>query len=363
MEVKQKERVVVAMSGGVDSSVAAALLVEQGYDVVGMMLRLWSEAGMESENRCCTPDDVALARRVAAKLRIPFYVIDVRERFYHEVVENFVDGYRAGLTPNPCMQCNRSIRWGFLLDQAEQAGAKYMATGHYARLERSTGGKTTLMRAVDASKDQSYVLSVLNQEQLARTLLPLGDYRKEQVRELAFKYGLGVARKADSQDLCFLAGRDYRDFLARNAPDVVQPGQIVNRQGEVVGEHQGLAFYTIGQRKGLGIAAPEPLYVLNKDRAANRLVVGLREELGSQNVLVSGFNWVSGETPVGPVRAQVKIRYKAAPADATLTPNAAGDVSMCFETPLRDITPGQRAVAYQGDTVLGGGMIESVQAD
>jgi tRNA-uridine 2-sulfurtransferase len=358
--MSQLPTVVVAMSGGVDSSVAAALLVEQGYPVVGIMLRLWSEPGMESENRCCTPDDMAVARRVAARLDIPFYAIDAREYFRKEVVEGFIEGYRAGWTPNPCVRCNQNVRWGFLLNQAKTMGAEYLATGHYARLERDEDGTTRLLRGIDESKDQSYVMSVLNQQQLAHTLFPLGDYRKEQVRELASCHHLAAAQKADSQDLCFLGSQDYRQFLIRNAPDVVQPGLIVNRSGETVGEHQGLAFYTIGQRKGLGIASPEPLYVLEKNTGQNTLVVGGKDDLGNTELIATGFNWISGKVPAQPVRTQVKIRYKAALAEATIHPGDKNEVSIRFDRPLRDITPGQRAVAYDGDVVLGGGMIISV---
>jgi tRNA-specific 2-thiouridylase len=358
--MSQLPTVVVAMSGGVDSSVAAALLVEQGYPVIGIMLRLWSEPGTENQNRCCTPDDMALARRVASRLGIPFYAVDAREYFRHEVVESFIEGYRAGWTPNPCVRCNQNVRWGFLLNQAKTLGAEYLATGHYARLERDEQDKIRLLRGVDESKDQSYVLSVLNQQQLAHTLFPLGEYRKEEVRELAERYGLAAAKKPDSQDLCFLGSQDYRQFLMRNAPDVVRPGAIVNQSGEKVGEHQGLAFYTIGQRKGLGIASPKPLYVLEKDVRQNMLVIGDKEDLGQCELTAIGFNWIAGHAPTGPVRAKVKIRYKATLVDATLYPAEGNEVRILFDQRLRDITPGQRAVAYDGDVVLGGGMILSV---
>jgi tRNA-uridine 2-sulfurtransferase len=352
--------VVVAMSGGVDSSVAAALLVDQGYTVIGIMLRLWSEPGMESENRCCTPDDLAIARRVASRLGIPFYAVDARAVFHREVVEGFIEGYRTGSTPNPCVRCNQNVRWGFLLNQAKTLGAEFLATGHYARLDRDESGKMHLRRAIDEHKDQSYVLSVLNQQQLAQTLLPLGGYHKDEVRALATRYHLAAAKKADSQDLCFLGSDDYRQFLIRNAPDVVQPGSIVNRQGVILGEHQGLAFYTIGQRKGLGIASAEPLYVLEKITSQNTLVVGGADDLGNSTLVAAGFNWVSGEAPQGAMRAQVKIRYKSPLADALVHPAEGNEVRIDFDRPLRDITPGQRAVAYDGDIVLGGGMIVSV---
>ena len=349
--------VVVAMSGGVDSSVAAALLVEQGYRVIGMMLRLWNEPGMEGENRCCTPDAMALARRIAAKLEIPFYALDVQDRFHDVVVRSFIEGYVQGVTPNPCIFCNRQIRWGFLLDRARAFGADYLATGHYAQLDRQND-TVRLMRGMDTAKDQSYVLSVLTQGQLRQSLFPIGGYAKPRVRELAREFDLPVADRADSQDLCFLARRDYRDFLVRNAPQSVRPGHIVNSAGQVVGEHQGLAFYTIGQRKGLRLASPEPLYVLKKDLQQNTLVVGLEAELGQRNLSAGEVNWVSGEPPSGTIRAQVKIRYKATEAWANVTPSGDNQVQVQFDQPLRDITPGQRAVFYHGEECLGGGTIQ-----
>lgn len=356
--MSERPTVVVAMSGGVDSSVAAALLVERGYRVIGMMLRLWNEPGAEEDNRCCTPDAMALARRVSAKLGIPFYALDVQERFRETVVQAFIDGYAQGVTPNPCMVCNRQIRWGFLMEHALAFGADYMATGHYARLRQGEDGKYQLLRGLDAGKDQSYVMSVLGQEQLSRTLFPVGEFPKPEVREMARKFGLPVANRADSQDLCFLGSRDYRGFLARHAPQTVRPGVITNTTGEVIGEHQGLANYTIGQRKGLGIASPEPLYVLRKDIENNRLVVGPVAELGQRSLVAEGVNWISGELPAEPLRAQVKIRYKAHEAWATLTPSGS-EVRVDFDQPLRDITPGQRAVFYQGEVCLGGGTIQA----
>ncbi len=350
-------KVVVAMSGGVDSSVAAALLVEQGYLVTGMMLRLWSEPGSEDSNRCCTPDAMALARRVAAKLGIPFYAVDAQEPFRARVVQAFLDGYAAGQTPNPCTVCNREIRWGLLLDRARALGAEYLATGHYARVQRGEDGSASLLRGLDRNKDQSYVLSVLNQEQLSHTLLPIGAFDKPYIREIARQHNFPVADRPDSQDLCFLAGGDYRAFLQRHVPQVAQPGSIVDRQGQVLGEHQGLAFYTIGQRKGIRIPAPEPYYVVAKDLDANRLVVGRVEELGQSELSAAGVNWNSGTAPTGPFVADVKIRYRAREATATVTPLGETRARVVFEEPLRDITPGQRVVFYQGEICLGGGMI------
>ena len=349
-------KVVVAMSGGVDSSVAAALLKEQGYDVIGMMLRLWSEPGKEDTNRCCTPDSMAQARRVAAKLEIPFYVIDAKDVFRETVVEYFLDGYARGETPNPCLICNRKIRWTFLLDHALALGADYMATGHYVRIQ-NVEGRMQLLRAVDKNKDQSYVLHVLTQEKLKHALFPVGDYPKPEIRQIAEKYGLPAASRKDSQDLCFLAGEDYRNFLQRNAAEMLKAGEIVTREGETLGTHNGLANYTIGQRKGLGVASPVPLYVLGKNAAKNTLIVGEQSELGSQELTARDVSWVSGEVPSEPFQAEVKIRYTAKEASAWVTPIGQDQAQVRFEAPQRDITAGQAAVFYQGDLLIGGGII------
>jgi tRNA-uridine 2-sulfurtransferase len=350
-------KVVVAMSGGVDSSVAAALLKEQGYDVVGMMLRLWSEPGKEESNRCCTPDSMAQARRVAAKLDIPFYVIDAKDVFKETVVQYFLDGYARGETPNPCLICNRQIRWTFLLEHALALGADFMATGHYVRIQKAEGGRMNLLRAVDRSKDQSYVLHVLSQEKLRRALFPVGDYPKTEIRAIAERFGLPTASRKDSQDLCFLAGEDYRNFLQRNAAEILQPGEIRTRAGRAVGIHTGLANYTIGQRKGLGLASPVPLYVLGKDSTTNALIVGTQEELGSRELVARDVNWQSGEVPIEPFRAEVKIRYTAREAAALVTPIDGDRVRVEFDAAQRDITAGQAAVFFEGDRLIGGGII------
>ncbi|NCP87020.1 tRNA 2-thiouridine(34) synthase MnmA [bacterium] len=351
-------KVVIAMSGGVDSSVAAFLLKKQGYDVTGMMLRLWSEPGKEDSNRCCTPDAVGQARRVAAKLDIPFYVIDAKEIFRQTVVSAFLDGYARGETPNPCLVCNRQIRWEFLLNHALALGAEFMATGHYVRKRVTADGRQELLRGIDPSKDQSYVLHVLTQEKLARALFPVGDYPKTEIRHLAEEAGLSVAKRPDSQDLCFLAGEDYRGFLQRHAPEILQPGEIVRRDGQVVGRHSGLPNYTIGQRKGLGIASAVALYVIEKDAAANRLIVGEADELGSRTLLAGHVHWTSGVTPQTPFRAEVKSRYTAQAAPAVVTPLGDGSqASVTFDSNQRDITPGQAAVFYDREVVLGGGII------
>jgi len=350
-------KVIVAMSGGVDSSVAAALLKEQGYDVIGMMMRLWSEPGKEESNRCCTPDSMAQARRVAAILDIPFYVIDAKDVFRETVVEYFLDGYARGETPNPCLICNRKIRWTFLLDHALALGAEYMSTGHYVRIRRDENGKSELLRAVDRSKDQSYVLHVLGQDKLKHALFPVGDYTKPEIRWIAEKHGLPTASRKDSQDLCFLAGEDYRNFLKRNAAEMLKPGEIVTRDGRLLGEHNGLANYTIGQRKGLGVDSPVPLYVLGKNIGNNTLVVGTQDELGSTELTAYDVSWVSDESPAEPFRADVKIRYTAKEAEALVVPMEGNQVQVRFDAPQRDVTAGQAAVFYQGDRLIGGGLI------
>ncbi len=357
-----KPVVVVAMSGGVDSSVAAALLVERGYDVTGMMLRLWSEdCGTGGANRCCTPAQMADARRIADLLGIPFYVIDTQDVFRQTVVQFFIDRYAAGETPNPCLECNRVIRFGWLLEHALALGAEYLATGHYARVEHLAGGPSRLLKGIDPGKDQSYVLSVLTQEKLQCALFPVGDYTKAEIREMAAARGLPVASKDDSQDLCFLANGNYRRFLREHAPDAIRPGPVLTRDGETLGQHSGLPHYTIGQRKGLGISHPVPLYVLGTDPARNALIVGPREQLGQSALVAGRVNWIAGAPPEGAFRCAVKIRYRARPAPATVTPQGADGARVEFDEPLRAITPGQGAVFYDGEECLGGGIIRRVE--
>ena len=346
------KKVVAALSGGVDSSVAAALLKQQGYEVIGVTLRLWTDPA-----RPPASDSVSAARQAAEALKIPLHVVDIASQFRQEIVQFFLNGYAHGVTPNPCVRCNRLVKWGVLLGEAEQLGADYLATGHYARKRQMEDGRWQLLRAVDRTKDQSYVLHVLTQEKLARAIFPVGEYPKAQIRDLARNLGLPAASRGESQDLCFLAGEDYRNFIRRNAPEIARPGPILDRQGKRLGEHKGLAYYTIGQRKGLNVSSAVPLYVLAKDPAANSLVVGVEEELGTGNLTVAEVNWIAGEPPTRQFRALVKTRYTAREAPAEIEVLAENQVEVRFEALQRDITPGQAAVFYKDDLLLGGGTI------
>lgn len=352
------ETVLVAMSGGVDSAVAAALLVEQGYEVIGAMLRLWAEPGQDvtAANLCCTPEAVERARQVATQLGIPFHLMSAEAPFKRQVVDYFVREYAAGRTPNPCIPCNRFIRFGLLLERALAMGADHIATGHYARVRR-VGARYQLLRGLDSAKDQSYFLHALTQDQLRHVIFPLGELDKDRVRDIARGRGLPVAEQPESQDICFLADGDYRRFLAQKAPRLFRPGPIRDTSGRVLGQHQGLPSYTIGQRKGLGISAPEPLYVLAIEPEENALTVGTADELGWNECRVEEMRYVSGEAPSQPFRAAAQIRYRAPAAPVVVTPLGRDRVRVSFESPQRDVTPGQFLVLYDGDVVLGGGAI------
>lgn len=347
------------MSGGVDSSVAAALLVEEGYEVIGMMMRLWSEPGSgpaTPSNRCCTPGQMVDAHRVADHLGIPLYVIDMRDHFRRSIVQFFIDEHDAGRTPNPCVECNRQIRFTYLLERALAMDADYLATGHYARIDSGPHG-FRLRQGVDTNKDQSYVLHTFRQDQLARVLFPIGEMTKEEVRRIAHERGLTVATKQESQDLCFLKDGDYRRFIRDNSLQVHQPGPILDQDDNQVGRHEGLPFYTIGQRKGLGIAAAEPLFVVRKDLARNALIVGHRADLGVSELTAGGVNWIAGAPPPNPIETEVKIRYKATPIKAMVYPLPDDRMRVLFDQPAIGVTPGQAAVIYDGDICLGGGII------
>jgi tRNA-specific 2-thiouridylase len=350
-------RIAVAMSGGVDSSVAAALLQDKGHDVFGLMMRLWS-ADPDGANRCCSPQDVSNAHDVADRLSIPFHEVDYKESFRKIVVDAFIDGYAKGITPNPCIECNRSIRWGLLMDHALDMGATHMATGHYAQIIHRSG-RYRLLRAKDRSKDQSYVLHMLDQIALSRTLFPLGAHTKQEVRAMARDFNLPVADRPDSQDLCFVTDSDYRSFLQQQHVELPPPGPIVDRQGKVLGRHEGLAEFTIGQRKGLRISSTKPLYVLAKDLARNRLIVGSRQDLERSEFTVNRLTWVLGRAPSRRKKVLVRVRYHADEIPARVLPLTQTSAHVILDAPLSDITPGQAAVFYLDDECLGGGIIQS----
>ncbi|GBC98534.1 tRNA-specific 2-thiouridylase MnmA [bacterium HR17] len=358
---KKTKRVLVAMSGGVDSSVTAALLKRQGYEVIGVTFRLWAgNEGQEHAKACCGIDSVEDARRVAQLLGIPHYVLNLTDAFARTVVADFINEYASGRTPNPCVRCNEFIKYRLFLRKALELDADYIATGHYARIVKN--GRYRLLKALDAQKDQSYVLYMLTQPVLARTLLPLGDYRKVETRALARQWGLPVAAKPDSQEICFVDGDDYREFLRRQRPDLVRPGPIVTEDGEIVGTHIGVAFYTVGQRRGLGVTSRdgEPWYVVRIDAATNTLVVGKRASLQVRAAVVDAVNWVGGEPPAAPMRAHVRHRYRAPDALAWVEPLHQQRVRVVWDEPQWAVTPGQIAVFYDavtGEEVLGGGTI------
>jgi len=356
--MQNSAKVVVGLSGGVDSSVAAALLVDQGYEVIGIMLKLWSAPGSEDCNRCCTDESVTRAQHLAQTLNFPFYLVNSRELFFSSVVQKFIEAYAIGRTPNPCIWCNQFVRWGFMLEHAENMGAELLATGHYARLYKAQNGLVELHRALDLSKDQSYVLSMLDQRQLSKTMLPLGSMKKSEVRQLASRMGLDAADEPDSQDLCFVGGSNYQQFISAYSPNAVLSGDIVDHGGNILGRHNGLFAYTIGQRKGIKIPADAPYYVIEKDMKQNRLIVGRREEMGKQTLSVNEFHWIAGKPPELSDRYQFKIRYNSQLTTGKIDLNGDGVTEIVFDKPLIDITPGQLVVCYDGDHVLGGGFID-----
>jgi len=369
--MQNPKTIAVAMSGGVDSSTVAAMLRAEGHNVVGLTMQLWNQrrlAGHEGmpeavQGRCCSLDDVYDARRVAETIGIPYYVVNHEERFERDVVRPFVEQYLSGRTPIPCSLCNNHLKFDQLLIVAQQIGADALATGHYARVEFDERlGRWLLKRPTDRSKDQTYFLFGLTQAQLSRTLFPLGGMMKPEVRQLAQRHGLALAQKPDSQEICFIPGGDYKQFLTayleeqgEEMPDTA--GELVASNGEVIGRHAGISNFTVGQRKGLNVSSPSPLYVLNIDPASNRVMVGADAELPSDKLRANRLNWISIAELKGPMRVKAKIRHRHEPSWATLEPAGADEVRATFDQPQRAVTPGQSAVFYDGDEVVGGGWI------
>jgi tRNA-specific 2-thiouridylase len=359
MAEKPKTRVVVGMSGGVDSSAAAALLLEQGYDVVGITLKLWPQDCVNrAEDKCCGPQAVMDARSVSHKLGIPYYLVDEAEEFQRQVIAYFAEEYRAGRTPNPCVMCNEKLKFGTLINRARQLGADFIATGHFARVEKSAdSGRMLLKRGRDHRKDQSYFLFSLRQEQLSCALFPLGEMTKTDTRSVARQNALKTADKEESMEICFVPDKDYGRFLQQAKLVDKHNGEIVDLRGQVLGHHDGIEFYTIGQRKGLGISSPRPLYVLELDAVNNRVVVGDDTALDRDEFAVERCNWIPFDSPPPSLAVTAKIRYNHPGTAATVTPQANGGAHVRLHQPQRAITPGQACVFYQDDLVLGGGWI------
>jgi tRNA-uridine 2-sulfurtransferase len=357
---KKKTRVICGMSGGVDSSAAAALLLEQGYDVVGITLKLWPQDCISrAEDKCCGPQAVADARAVCHRLGIPFYLVDEAADFQRMVISYFADEYKAGRTPNPCVMCNQHLKFGTLIHRARQLDGEYIATGHYARLERRDDGRVWLKRGRDLHKDQSYFLFSLRQDQLARSLFPLGELNKDNTREVAREAHLKTAEKEESMEICFVPDKDYGAFLQKAKLVEKHRGEIVDPHGSVLGHHDGIEFYTIGQRKGLGISSPRPLYVIELDAANNRVIVGDESALQRDEFTVDRCNWIPFDAPPEQLEVTAKIRYNHPGTLATVTPQQNGGAKVKLHTPQRAITPGQACVFYQEELVVGGGWITS----
>jgi tRNA-specific 2-thiouridylase len=365
-------KLAVAMSGGVDSSAAAAILKEQGHDLVGFTMQLWNqrrgisvdENGDPLPSRCCSLDDVYDARRVAEELGFPFYVLNLEREFERDVVQPFVASYLDGETPIPCVSCNSRLKFASLDRLAVSLGCEKVATGHYARVEYDAeANRYRLFRGRNLQKDQSYFLWELTQDQLSRSMFPLGEMSKPEVREVAREHSLAVAEKSESQEICFVPDGNYARFIDRYleaehaAERLPGEGEIINSNGEVMGHHRGIHHYTIGQRRGIGVAREQPLYVINIDAPNNRVVVGNQDELLSREFRAAGVNWIAFDAPTAPVRAEVRVRYRHAAAPATITPQDDNRVGVVFDEPQRAITPGQATVFYRGDEVVGGGWI------
>ena len=355
-----KGKVVVGMSGGVDSSVAAWLLKEQGYDVIGVTMQIWQDEDNEVQEEnggCCGLSAVDDARRVASSIGIPYYVMNFKQEFQKNVIDYFTEEYLNGRTPNPCIACNRYVKWEALLQRSLSIGADYIATGHYARIDKLPNGRYAIRRSATLAKDQTYALYNLTQEQLAHTLMPVGNYSKDKIREMAEEIGLQVANKPDSQDICFVPDGDYATFIEENADTLIRQGNFVTPDGKILGKHKGIIHYTVGQRKGLGLALGYPAFVLEIRPETDEVVIGTYEESLTHTLRANELNFMSVEDITEPIRVFAKIRYNHKGAWCTVEKTGEDEITCTFDEPIRAVTPGQAVVLYDGEYVLGGGTI------
>ncbi len=356
-----KKKVMLGMSGGVDSSVAAALLLDAGYDVIGVTLQIWPDVckeKMDQEGGCCSASAVDDARRIANSLGIPYYVLNFKDTFQKKVIDYFKDEYFKGSTPNPCIACNRYVKFGNMLEKAQSMGIEYVATGHYARIKfDSNSGRYLLRKSVTEKKDQTYALYNLDQNQLSKTLFPIGDYSKDRVREIAKELGFSLFSKPDSQEICFIDDNDYGRFIRENSNKKIIPGNFLDKNGIILGKHQGIVNYTIGQRKGLGITFGKPMFVVDIDPVGNNVILGDNADVFSSSLIANDLNFISIDNLSEKIHVKAKIRYSAKESPATVTPLDNGSVEVLFDEPQRAITPGQSVVFYDDDIVIGGGVI------